>query len=98
MLLGWKLQINITVSKACRWLMPLSKLYRATATKIKRVWQMRSTAMPRRKSHSRSSDIVGGCRCVSVHDWLAGNIHQGGETQVFTRVDTVSLRVCLGSW
>ncbi len=50
--IGIETTINVTMSEACRRLTPLSRSYKARATKIKPAWPMSSPAMPSRKSVS----------------------------------------------
>jgi len=53
--IGTETTTHVTMSEACRWLTPLSRSYKASATKIKRMWEMSLLAMPRRKSVSEAS-------------------------------------------
>src|SRR5438309_2145588 len=56
--IGIETTINITMSKACRRLTPLSRSYKASATKIKPACPMSSPAMPRRKSVSDAAMLL----------------------------------------
>src|SRR6266849_4497684 len=49
---------NVTMSEACRRLTPLSRSYKARATKIKPAWPMSWPAMPRRKSVSEAAMLL----------------------------------------
>src|ERR1700730_3582720 len=80
--IGIETTINVTISEACRRLTPLSRSYKARATKIKPAWPMSSPAMPRRKSLSEALCCKGpservyrrgaeGCRNVSPHEQKA---------------------------
>src|SRR5260370_11719463 len=56
--IGIDTTINPNMSEACRWLTPLSRSYRARATHIKRIWEMRLHAMPARKSVSEAAMLL----------------------------------------
>src|SRR5882757_3492002 len=56
--IGIDTTINPNISEACRWLTPLSRSYRARATHIKRIWEMRLHAMPARKSVSEAAMLL----------------------------------------
>jgi len=56
--IGMETTINVNMSEACRRLTPLSKSYKARATHIKRIWEMRLQAMPRRKSASEAAILA----------------------------------------
>src|SRR5882672_1331366 len=49
---------KVTMSEACHRLTPLSRRYKARATKIKPAWQMSWAAMPRRKSVSEAAMLL----------------------------------------
>src|SRR6266852_2580511 len=56
--MGMETTINVTMSEACRRLTPLSRSYKARATKIKQADPMSWAAMPRRKSASEAAMLL----------------------------------------
>src|SRR5258708_26161689 len=56
--IGTETTINSTMSEACRRLTPLSRSYKARATKIKPADPMSWAAMPRRKSVSEAAMLL----------------------------------------
>src|SRR6266481_3158493 len=49
---------HVTISEACHRLTPLSRWYKARATKMKPAWPMSWPAMPRRKSVSEAAMLL----------------------------------------
>ena len=68
---------SVTMSEASRRLTPLSRWYKARATKIKPAWPTSCAAMPRRKSVSKAAMLL--AVSVSVDHQLAGHIFDGEE-------------------
>ncbi len=70
--IGTETTINITMSEACRRLTPLSRSYKAKATKIKLAWPM-SWPRFRGERASRRPRFTGRRRCVPLDDQLTGD-------------------------
>ena len=56
--IGIETTTNVTMSEASRRLTPLSRSYKAKATKINPAWLMSWAAMPRRKSCSEAEMLL----------------------------------------